>query len=70
MEIVTKSQDSNLCEHIAKVILLWVNNHYNEFESNHKLYDFLEKLDDSLQNRETEVNREIRNQLKIMLYLI
>jgi hypothetical protein len=43
------------CEHIARVVLSWVNNHYNDFESNTKLYEFLEIFDERLQNHETEV---------------
>ena len=44
-------------EHIARVLLSWVNNHYNDFETNTKLYEFLERFDDCLQNHEDEVNR-------------
>ena len=47
---------SNSYEHIARVILLWVNNHYNDFESNSKLNEFLEQFDDYLQHHEIEVN--------------
>jgi hypothetical protein len=43
-------------EHIARVILSWVNNHYNDFESNTKLNEFLEKFDENLQHHPTEVN--------------
>jgi hypothetical protein len=45
------------------VILSWVNNHYNDFESNTKLSEFLEKFDDYLQHHETEVKTK-----KILLY--
>ena len=44
------------CEHIARVLLTWVNNHYNDFEVNAKLYEFLEIFDDRLQNHEEEVS--------------
>ena len=47
------------CEHIARVVLSWVNNHYNDFETNIKLYEFLELFDDRLQNHETEVKKRI-----------
>lgn len=47
--------NSMSCEHIARVVLSWVNNHYNDFETNTKLYEFLETFDDRLQNHETEV---------------
>lgn len=43
------------CEHIARVVLSWVNNHYNDFETHTKLYEFLEIFDDRLQHHETEV---------------
>ena len=43
------------CEHIARVLLTWVNNHYNDFEVNARLYEFLEIFDDRLQNHEEEV---------------
>ncbi|UJR30940.1 hypothetical protein I4U23_018452 [Adineta vaga] len=42
------------CEHVARVVLSWVNNHYNDFESNTKLYEFLEVFDDRLQHHENE----------------
>ena len=45
------------CEHVAQVLLTWVNNHYNDFETNARLYDFLELFDDRLQNHEDEVRR-------------
>lgn len=47
--------DSSLSEHIARVILSWVNNHYNDFESNPKLHEFLETFDEFLQNHSAEV---------------
>ena len=47
--------NSMSCEHIARVVLSWVNNHYNDFETNTKLYEFLEVFDERLQNHETEV---------------
>lgn len=51
--------NSMSCEHIARVVLSWVNNHYNDFETNTKLYEFLEAFDDRLQNHETEVRRRL-----------
>jgi Rap guanine nucleotide exchange factor 2 len=53
-----KNINSNSSEHIARVILSWVNNHYNDFESNNKLNEFLEKFDEYLQHHSTEVNRK------------
>ena len=47
-------------EHITRVILAWVNNHYNNFESNQKLYEFLEKFDEFLQNHPAEVKSKVR----------
>ncbi|CAF0773746.1 unnamed protein product [Adineta steineri] len=48
------------CVHIARVVLSWVNNHYNDFETNTKLYEFLEIFDDRLQHHETEEIRSWR----------
>ena len=47
--------DASVCERVERVLLSWVNNHYNDFESNPKLGEFLEKFDDHLQHDETEV---------------
>lgn len=59
LDYFDKNINSMSCEHIARVVLSWVNNHYNDFETNTKLYEFLETFDDRLQNHETEVrNRE------------
>lgn len=54
-----KNSDFVLCEHITRVILSWVNNHYNDFESNQELHEFLENFDEHLQNHETEVKRNL-----------
>jgi len=51
---------SKSCEHVAQVLLTWVNNHYNDFETNPNLYDFLELFDDLLQNHEDEQIRSWR----------
>ncbi|CAF1315372.1 unnamed protein product, partial [Adineta ricciae] len=55
-------EHSNLTslEHIARVVLSWVNNHYNDFETNIKLYEFLEVFDDRLQHHEKEEIRSWR----------
>jgi hypothetical protein len=55
LEFFDENIHSMSCEHIARVVLSWVNNHYNDFETNSKLYEFLEIFDDRLQNHETEV---------------
>ena len=54
-------EHSNLTslEHIARVVLSWVNNHYNDFETNIKLYEFLEVFDDRLQHHEKEVKNKV-----------
>ena len=52
-----KHINSSSSEHIARVILSWVNNHYNDFESNNKLNEFLEKFDEYLQHHPTEVSQ-------------
>jgi Rap guanine nucleotide exchange factor 2 len=55
LNVFNENTNFNACEHIARVILCWVNNHYTDFESNGKLGDFLEMFDGHLQNHETEV---------------
>ena len=57
LDCFEKPTDTISSEHIARVLLSWVNNHYNDFETNTKLYEFLERFDDCLQNHEDEVNR-------------
>lgn len=59
-------EHSNLTslEHIARVVLSWVNNHYNDFETNTKLYEFLEVFDDRLQHHEKEVRRKVCVELR------
>jgi Rap guanine nucleotide exchange factor 2 len=58
LEYFHKNINSLSSEHIARVILSWVNNHYNDFESNSKLNEFLEKFDDYLQHHDTEVTNK------------
>ncbi len=55
LEYFDENIHSMSCEHIARVVLSWVNNHYNDFETNAKLYEFMENFDDRLQNHQTEV---------------
>lgn len=52
LETFTKTSDNDLCEHLARVILSWINNHYHDFESNAQLNEFLEKFDDYLQHHQ------------------
>lgn len=54
-EYFPHSNNPTTSEHIARVVLLWVNNHFNDFESNLKLYEFLEKFNDHLQHHPTDV---------------
>ena len=56
LEYFDENIHSMSCEHIARVVLSWVNNHYNDFETNAELYEFLETFDERLQNHQTEVN--------------
>ena len=60
LESFHKTANSMSAVHIARVIVSWVNNHYNDFESNPKLSEFLEKFDDYLQYHPTEVNISLR----------
>ena len=55
LEYFDQNINSMSCEHIARVVLSWVNNHYNDFETNANLYEFLESFDERLQNHQTEV---------------
>ena len=61
--------DSSASEHIARVILSWVNNHYNDFESNPKLHEFLEKFDEFLQNHSAEVRSNCYSSINLVVYL-
>lgn len=55
LNVFNQNNDFNVSEHIARIILSWVNNHYNDFESDGRLGEFLETFDDLLQNHETDV---------------
>ncbi|CAF0888167.1 unnamed protein product [Rotaria sordida] len=61
-------KNSIICEHIARVVLSWVNNHYNDFETNIKLYEFLEIFDDRLENHEIEHIRSWRHLINLACY--
>ncbi|XP_074649386.1 rap guanine nucleotide exchange factor 6-like isoform X2 [Tubulanus polymorphus] len=49
MEVANKLQiwfnDPNLRDRVTRVVLLWVNEHFNDFESNPELGEFLEKFE-------------------------
>jgi glutamyl/glutaminyl-tRNA synthetase len=71
LEYFNKNINSISSEHIARVILSWVNNHYNDFESNTKLNEFLEKFDDYLQHHESEVETKKKNFIYLFIvYLV
>lgn len=55
-KLLEKFQQGNCCEHIARVVLTWVNNHFNDFEMNAQLYEFLTIFDEQLMNHEDEVS--------------
>ncbi|CAF0941045.1 unnamed protein product [Rotaria sp. Silwood1] len=68
LEYFDQYKNSITCEHIARVVLSWVNNHYNDFETNPKLYEFLEIFDDRLQNHELEHIRSWRHLINLACY--
>jgi Rap guanine nucleotide exchange factor 2 len=68
LEYFDENIHSMSCEHIARVVLSWVNNHYNDFETNAKLYEFLENFDDRLQNHQTEQIRSWRYLINLACY--
>ncbi|CAF1161556.1 unnamed protein product [Adineta steineri] len=68
LEYFNKNLNSTLSEHIARVILSWINNHYNDFESNSKLNDFLEKFDDLLQHYDGEFMRSWKYLLNLACF--
>ena len=61
LECFDHPPQSNSCEHVARVVLTWVNNHYNDFETQAHLYEFLELFDDRLQNHEDDVSNHVVN---------
>ncbi|CAF0898116.1 unnamed protein product [Didymodactylos carnosus] len=55
-------------EKVARVVLSWVNNHFNDFESDPRLSEFLEIFDERLQHYETEYMRSWRQLLNLACY--
>ncbi|CAF3738614.1 unnamed protein product [Rotaria socialis] len=68
LDYFDNNRNSASCEHIARVVLSWVNNHYNDFETNTKLYEFLEIFDDRLQNHELEHIRSWRHLINLACF--
>ncbi|CAF3043862.1 unnamed protein product [Rotaria sp. Silwood2] len=68
LEYFDQCKNSITCEHIARVVLSWVNNHFNDFETNIKLYEFLEIFDDRLQNHEIEHIRSWRHLINLACF--
>ncbi|XP_071952178.1 rap guanine nucleotide exchange factor 6-like isoform X2 [Antedon mediterranea] len=42
--------EPDLRDRVTRVVLLWVNNHYNDFESNRDMIEFLEKFEELLES--------------------
>ncbi|CAF0742965.1 unnamed protein product [Didymodactylos carnosus] len=55
-------------EKVARIVLSWVNNHFNDFESNPKLSEFLEIFDERLQHYESECMYSWRQLLNLACY--
>ncbi|CAF4213895.1 unnamed protein product [Rotaria sp. Silwood2] len=68
LESFDKTNNSTSREHIARIVLSWVNNHFNDFESNMKLYEFIEKFDDYLQYDVNDYMRSWRHLLKLACF--
>ncbi|CAF0905048.1 unnamed protein product [Adineta ricciae] len=68
LECFQKSTNLTICEHVSRVILSWVNNHYNDFESNTQLNEFLEKFDDELQHHDGEGMRSWKYLLNLACF--
>jgi len=63
-----QTNDFTLSEHIARILLSWVNNHYTDFESDGRLTEFLETFDDLLQNHETDYMKSWRHLLNLACF--
>ena len=54
MEIADKLlkwfEEDSLRERITRVVLLWVNNHFNDFESDMEMTEFLQNFEQALEN--------------------
>lgn len=48
--ITTTLTSTKIRERVARVIILWVNNHFTDFESDHEMMEFLETFEKSLEN--------------------
>ncbi|CAF0850292.1 unnamed protein product [Rotaria sp. Silwood1] len=68
LENFHNTNNSTSPEHIARIVLSWVNNHYNDFESNTKLYEFLEKFHDCLQHHVHEYMISWRHLLNLACF--
>jgi len=50
-------EDDQLRERITRVVLLWVNNHFNDFESDMEMTEFLQKFEAALESHVSMTNR-------------
>ncbi|XP_052266467.1 rap guanine nucleotide exchange factor 6-like isoform X4 [Dreissena polymorpha] len=62
-------EDPNLRAKVTRVVLLWVNNHFNDFETNADMCEFLEHFED-LMEREQNMDKCTRSQMKGQLRLL
>jgi Rap guanine nucleotide exchange factor 2 len=55
---VSTTPSSNIKKKVYRIVLEWITNHFNDFETNKDLYDFVEKFQDTL-NKE-KMNEQFR----------
>lgn len=55
---VSNTSNSNIKKKVYRIVLEWITNHFNDFETNKELYDFVEKFQDTL-NKE-KMNEQFR----------
>lgn len=47
--IVDRFQNTDMKDRVTRIVLLWVNNHFTDFETNNVMMNFLEHFEECLQ---------------------
>ncbi|XP_005105136.2 rap guanine nucleotide exchange factor 2 isoform X2 [Aplysia californica] len=59
-------QNDDLKTNVTKVVLLWVNNHFNDFETNHDMCEFLEHFECLLEKESENDFEKLMGQLSLL----
>ena len=60
-------QEGKLCDRVTRVLLLWVHNHFTDFEMDPRMMEFLERFERALESK--KMNGQLNRHEKELLFV-